>query len=51
MGFGIFLIRGCGCGGEDVGGAKVGAEALGNYGPAHEFGDGEGFEQLLLVGD
>lgn len=29
----------------------MGAEALGNDGPAHEFGDGEGFEQLLLVGD
>ena len=29
----------------------MGAEALGNDGPAHEFGDGEGLEQLLLVGD
>ena len=29
----------------------MGAEALGNHGPAHEFGDGEGLEQLLLVGD
>lgn len=51
VGFWVFLICGWGCSGEDVGGAKVGAEALGNYGPAHEFGDGEGFEQLLLVGD
>ena len=45
------MVRGCGSGGEDVGGAKVGAEAFGNDGPAHEFGDGEGLEQLLLVGD
>lgn len=29
----------------------MGAEALGDDGPAHEFGDGEGFEELLLVGD
>lgn len=29
----------------------MGAEAFGDYRPAHEFGDGEGFEQLLLVGD
>ena len=29
----------------------MGAEALGDDGPAHELGDGKGFEQLLLVGD
>ncbi len=29
----------------------MGAEAFGDDGPAHELGDGEGFEQLLLVGD
>ena len=29
----------------------MGAEALGNDGPAHEFGNGEGFKELLLVGD
>lgn len=27
------------------------AKALGNDGPAHEFRDGEGSEELLLVGD
>ena len=51
VGFGIFLVRGCGPSGEDIGGAEVGAEALGNDGPAHEFGNGESFEQLLLVGN
>lgn len=51
VGLRIFLVRGRGRSGEDVGGAEVGAEALGDDGPAHEFGDGEGFEQLLLVGD
>lgn len=49
--FRIFLVRGRGGGGEDVGGAEVVAEALGDDGPAHEFGDGEGLEQLLFVGD
>ena len=29
----------------------MGAKALGNDGPAHEFRNGEGFEELLLVGD
>ena len=29
----------------------MGPKTLGNDGPAHEFRDGEGFEQLLLVGD
>lgn len=43
MGFGV----GVGGGGvEDVGGAEVGAEFLGHDGPAHEFGDGEEFEEL-----
>lgn len=28
----------------------MGAKPLGNDGPTHEFGDGEGFEKLLLVG-
>ena len=51
VGFGVFVSRGRGRGGEDVGGAEMGAEALGDDGPAHQLGDGEGFEQLLLVGD
>lgn len=51
VGFRIFLVRGRGRGGEDVGGAEVGAEAFGDDRPAHEFRDGEGLEQLLLVGD
>lgn len=29
----------------------MGAKSLGDDGPAHEFRDGEGFEELLLVGD
>ena len=49
--FRVFLVGRCRFGGEDVGGAEVGAEALRDDGPAHQFGDGEGFEQLLLVGD
>ena len=49
--FRVFLVGGCGCSGEDVGGAEVGAEALGDDGPTHELGDREGFEQLLLIGD
>ena len=49
--FRVFLVGGCRCSGEDVGRAKVGAEAVGNDWPAHEFRDGESFEQLLLVGD
>ena len=51
VGFWVFLVRGCRRGGEDVGVEQVGAEELGNDGPAHEFGDREGFEQLLLAGD
>ena len=43
MGFGVF---GRGHVGEDVGGAEVGAKFLGDNGPAHEFGDGEEFEEL-----
>ena len=37
---------GRGGGVEDVGGAEVGAEFRGDDGPAHEFGDGEEFEEL-----
>ena len=29
----------------------MGAKALGNNGPAHQFGDGEGFQKLLLIRD
>ena len=36
--------------GEDVGGAEVGAEFFSDDGPAHEFGDGEEFEELLFGG-
>ena len=36
---------------EDVGGAEVGAKFLRDDGPAHEFGDGEEFEELGLCGD
>lgn len=43
----VGLGVGVGGGGvEDVGGAEVGAEFLGHDGPAHEFGDGEEFEEL-----
>ena len=29
----------------------MGAKALGNNGPAHQFRDGEGFQKLLLIRD
>jgi len=46
--FRVLFVRG---GVEDVCGAEVGAEALGDDGPAHEFGDGEGFDEVALLGD
>ena len=53
VGFGVGGVGGGGGGGrvEDVGGAEVGAEFLGDDGPAHEFGDGEEFEELGFRGD
>ncbi len=48
LGLGVFGVFG---GGEDVGGAEVGAEAVGDDGPAHDFGDGEGFEEFFFYGD
>ena len=45
------MIRGSGCSGEDVSRTQMGAKALGNNGPAHQFRDGEGFQKLLLVRD
>ena len=36
---------------ENVCGAEMGPEALGDDGPAHEFGDGEGLEEFFLFGD
>ena len=38
-------------GGKDVRGTEVRAETLGDDGPAHEFRDGEGFEEGLFFGD
>lgn len=38
VGFGVGVGRGDV---EDVGGAEVGAEFLGDDGPAHQFGDGK----------
>ena len=29
----------------------MGPEALGDHGPAHELGDGEGLEEFFLFGD
>ena len=46
-----FRVAGVRGGGEDVGGAEVRAEALGDDRPAHEFGDGEEFQQLGFVGN
>lgn len=40
-----------GGGGEDVRGAEVGTVGFGDDGPAHEFGDGELFEETLFFGD
>ena len=48
VGFGVLVVGG---GGEDVGGAEVGAELFGDDGPAHEFGDGEEFEKTGFGGD
>ena len=47
-GFGVVGVRGCG---ENVCRAEMRAEALGNDGPAHEFGDCEGFEEFFFFGD
>ena len=50
VGFGV--VDGvCLRGGEDVGGAKVGAEFLRDDGPAHEFGDREEFQEGGFGGD
>lgn len=46
---GVFAAAGGG--GEDVRGAEVAAVGRGDDGPAHEFGDGELFEEALLLGD
>ena len=46
--FRVVLVWG---GGEDVGGAEVTAEALGDDGPAHEFRDGKGFNKFFFFGD
>lgn len=46
--FWVFFVRG---GVEDVCGAEVGAEALGDDRPAHEFRDGEGFDEVAFFGD
>lgn len=46
-----FWVGVFGGGGEDVGGAEVGAVGLGDDGPAHDFGDGELFEEALFLGD
>ena len=48
MSLGVVRVLG---GGEDICGAEVRAEALGDDGPAHELGDGEGFEEFFLFGD
>lgn len=48
MGFWILLFFG---GREDVRGAEMGAETLGDDGPTHELRDGEELEELAFVGD
>ena len=48
LSFGVVFV---GDGGEDVGGAEVVAEAVGDDGPAHEFGDGEGLDEFSFFGD
>ena len=50
VGFGIVGGNG-GRGGEDIGGAEVRAEFLRHDRPAHEFGDGEEFEELGFGGN
>ena len=48
LSFGVVLV---GFGGEDIGGAEVRAETLGDDGPAHELGNGEGFDEVFFFGD
>lgn len=48
---GVSFGVGCvGVSGENVGGAEVRAEFLGDNGPAHEFRDGEEFQELGFGG-
>ena len=46
--FWIVSVWGCG---EDVGRAEVGTEAFRHDRPAHEFGDCEKFQELVLLRD